>query len=180
MKQLLALGFVFVCLTACQNAQQPSQQPEQELSESGEPVQPDVTEPGWTYYGEKTTTTGANSVPQMINAVETVRKMGKEEVNTKFTGTVDAVCQKKGCWMTILAPDSSTLRVTFKDYGFFVPMDIAGKTAIMEGKAYYDTVSVETLRHFAEDEGKSEEEIQAITEAEVKLAFEASGVMIKE
>jgi hypothetical protein len=39
---------------------------------------------------------------------------------------------------------------------------------------------IETLQHYAEDAGQTEEEIEAITEAEERLQFIASGVLIKE
>ncbi len=71
------------------------------------------------------------------------------------------------------------MRVTFKDYGFFVPMDSPGKTVIMEGTAYYKTVPVDLLKHYAEDAGKSKKEIQAIKEPEHDLAFEATGLILK-
>jgi hypothetical protein len=49
----------------------------------------------------------------------------------------------------------------------------------MKGYATVDTVDVEMLRHFAEDAGKSQDEIDAITEPEYELTFEATGVLIK-
>jgi len=76
--------------------------------------------------------------------------------------------------------NGSTLRVTFKDYGFFVPKDIVGKTVVFEGQAKVETVPVETLRHYAEDAGKSQEEIAAITSPEEKINFVASGVMVND
>lgn len=43
-------------------------------------------------------------------------------------------CEKKGCWMELAAADKGPgVRVTFKDYGFFVPLDSAGSTAKVEG-----------------------------------------------
>lgn len=50
-------------------------------------------------------------------------------------GRVTTVCQMKGCWME-LSPDgeSAGVRVTFKDYGFFVPTDSAGRLARLEGR----------------------------------------------
>jgi hypothetical protein len=48
----------------------------------------------------------------------------------------------------------------------------------MNGIAYREVVSVEMLRHYAEDAGKSKEEIMKITEPETKLSFEADGVII--
>lgn len=94
------------------------------------------------------------------------------------TGKVTEVCQKKGCWMMLEKKDGETMRVTFKDYGLFMPKDIAGKEVFISGKAYSDTVTVDVLRHFAEDAGKTQAEIEAITEPEIALAFEADGVVI--
>lgn len=96
------------------------------------------------------------------------------------TGKVTEVCQKKGCWMMLEKEDGETMRVTFKDYGLFMPKDIAGKDVVIRGKAYSDTVTVDVLRHFAEDAGKSQAEIEAITEPEIALAFEADGVIISD
>jgi len=49
-------------------------------------------------------------------------------------GSVQRVCQMKGCWMELAADhDTSGVRVTFKDYGFFVPTDSQGRVARLEG-----------------------------------------------
>ena len=61
--------------------------------------------------------------------------------------------------------------VKFKDYGFFMPKDISGKEVILNGKAYVNEVPVDEQRHYAEDAGKSEEEIAAITEPKKDLFF---------
>jgi len=68
--------------------------------------------------------------------------------------------------------------VKFKDYGFFVPKDIAGQEVIMEGKAYREVTAVDELRHLAQDAGKPQEEIEKITEPKVELKFMASGVLL--
>jgi hypothetical protein len=94
-------------------------------------------------------------------------------------GKVAKVCQMKGCWMELEKEDGSTIRVTFKDYKLFMPKDLAGKEVVMHGKAMVREQSVETLRHYAKDAGKSEAEIAAITEPQVALAFEADGVEVK-
>jgi hypothetical protein len=88
-------------------------------------------------------------------------------------------CRKKGCWMKVDMGDGKSMRVSFKDYGFFVPLNADGRIATMKGFATVDTVDVEMLRHFAEDAGKSQAEIDAITEPEYELTFEATGVFIK-
>jgi len=105
---------------------------------------------------------------QMANQIQ----IGK----IKVKGDIEAVCKKKGCWMTIKNPSGEDMRVTFKDYGFFVPLDCDGKSAIFEGKAYVTETSVADLRHYAEDEGLSKEEILSITEPKKEVSFEATGV----
>ena len=83
--------------------------------------------------------------------------------------------------MTMPLDGDKEMRVTFKDYGFFVPKDCAGKTAVIQGKAYLDTTSVEDLRHYAMDGGMTEEEATAkYTEPEVAISFEATGVALLE
>ncbi len=93
-------------------------------------------------------------------------------------GTINAVCKKKGCWTTIDMGNNEEMRVTFKDYSFFVPKDCDGKTAIFKGTATFDTTSVADLQHYASDEGLAQEEIDKITEPEIALVFEATGVWI--
>jgi hypothetical protein len=102
-----------------------------------------------------------------------------DTVNVKFASTVKEVCQKKGCWMNLEMGEAETM-VRFKDYGFFMPKDIAGQEVIVAGKAYVEEMSVEDQRHYAADGGKSAEEIAAITEPKRTLAFEAEGVLIPE
>ena len=98
----------------------------------------------------------------------------------KLEGTVTATCAKKGCWMDV-ASGEDTIFVRFLDYGFFVPTEGAeGKRTVVEGEAFYDTLTVPMLKHYAEDAGRSQEEIDAITAPELRLAFTATGVMIED
>jgi hypothetical protein len=59
-----------------------------------------------------------------------------------------------------------------------VPKDIGGRQVIVEGKAFKSVTPVEELRHYAEDAGKSKDEIMQITEPEQTLSFEATGVKV--
>jgi len=125
-------------------------------------------------YGETITRKNAvevSAIPDKLQSAETV--------DTKAKGTIVEVCQNKGCWMTLDMGKGQTLRVTFKDYGFFVPKDAAGKTAWIEGAAKKDVMSVSQLKHAAEDAGKPEAEINAITEPEEAITFIAKGVIIE-
>ena len=126
-------------------------------------------------YGEELTDAKA------VKATNLEKTMAdKQAMKMKLKGEIAEVCQEKGCWMTVATGDGQTIRVTFKDYGFFVPKDAAGKKTVIEGEAKMETVDVATLKHYAEDAGKSKEEIAAITKPETKLTFVASGVEIEE
>lgn len=127
-----------------------------------------------THFGEMIDAEGAMTMADLAAAMSE-----GDSVQMKVSTTAKECCQKKGCWMKVETADGSLMRVTFKDYGFFVPMDIGGKEIVMEGVAVKDTTSVEDLKHYAEDGGASEEEIAAITEPEVSTTFVATGVMIK-
>lgn len=108
------------------------------------------------------------------------RMASTDSLTVKITGQVSEVCQKKGCWMMIVPdqPGQAPMRVTFKDYAFFMPKDIVGKRVVMDGYAYIDVTPVDVLRHYAEDAGKTKDEIAAITEPKRELTYEASGVLI--
>jgi len=157
---LLSLTFLWACQT-----------------ETQEDTSTDSTIVGISYHGEKIDESNAVAVAELPKIMG--EKMLLE--NVKLEGDVTAACKNKGCWMKTKLDGEEEMRITFKDYGFFVPKDAAGKKAIFEGKAYYDTTDVETLRHYAIDGGMTEEEAKkTITEPKFSLAFEATGVIIKE
>ncbi len=97
----------------------------------------------------------------------------------KVSGKINEVCTNKGCWFAMELPNGSSMRVTFKDYGFFIPTNSQGFPITIEGVATLSETDVETLRHYAEDQGKSKEEVAAITLPKKEITFEASGVLIK-
>lgn len=125
------------------------------------------------HFGRLIDESGAKSVEEFAMAME-----GQDSLDVKIHAVARDVCQKKGCWMKVELADGEMMRIKFKDYGFFVPMDISGKEVVFSGKAYTETTPVEELRHYAEDGGATEEEIAAITEDETKVTFMADGVMI--
>jgi len=68
------------------------------------------------------------------------------------TARIDRVCQKKGCFF--IARDGDALvRVSFKDYSFFIPTDTAGRQATFAGELKRETVSEESANHYAKDLG---------------------------
>ncbi len=108
--------------------------------------------------------------------------VGVDSLPMKLIGKVTEVCQAKGCWMNVVAESGSgsPIMVKFKDYGFFVPKDCAGKKVLMDGIAFKEVTPVDELKHYAEDKGATKEEIAAITQPKEEMKFLASGVLLYE
>ncbi|WP_257467970.1 DUF4920 domain-containing protein [Empedobacter falsenii] len=108
-------------------------------------------------------------------------KSGDSLENVQFVSTIESVCKKKGCWMKVdLGKGEEQSFVRFKDYGFFMPLDGEKANVVVHGKAFVSEISVEKLRHYAEDAGQSKEEIAKITKPQLQYNFEADGVYLKE
>lgn len=87
--------------------------------------------------------------------------------------TVAQVCQRKGCFF--IAQDGDTVaRVTFKDYGFFIPTDSSGKTVLLSGVLTSSEVSDERAAHLASDLGGTSP--QAV--ARIRYEIVASAVAV--
>ena len=134
-------------------------------------------EANYQSFGEQITDEEVSDRAAMLEQYNNMKE--GDTVAMKFRSKVNSVCQMKGCWMRLDLGDEE-VHVTFKDYGFFVPMDIAEEEVIVEGIAYVEMTDVETLKHFAEDAGKPQEEIDAITEPQLTYAFLSSGVLLPE
>ena len=124
-------------------------------------------------YGAGATAIGALEVNLLEEKLVTAEKF-----TGKVKGTVSKVCEKKGCWMTLAQTDGEGIMIRFKDYKFFMPMDIVGKDVVLQGTAQRTTTSVEELKHYAEDAGKSKEEIEKITTPKTAIEFIATGVLV--
>ena len=70
----------------------------------------------------------------------------------KVTTSVAQVCQKKGCFF-VAQDGGHTARVSFKDYGFFVPSDISGRTVTLAGELKSKDMSAEQADHYNTDLG---------------------------
>ena len=128
---------------------------------------------GGKYYGKKIDGKGAVSVTELPKRME-----GVQSLKIKLQGKIGAVCQKKGCWMTMDLGNGQTMRIKFKDYAFFVPLDVAGATAVVEGVATKEVVSEAERKHYMEDAGKSKDEIAKVQGEQSTMTFEAEGVLI--
>ncbi len=67
----------------------------------------------------------------------------------RVEGQVRKACQKKGCWMELAeGPQGAGVRVTFKDYGFFVPLDSEGASARVEGAVKVTELAESMAKHY--------------------------------
>lgn len=128
--------------------------------------------PGVTY-GVGVTAKDAISTPQLSKALRT-----DTAYHGRVTGEVIEVCTKKGCFMKLSQAQGSPITIRFKDYAYFMPQNIVGKTVVVEGVAHVTETSAEELRHYAADAGKSAQEIAAIKDAKKDIEFTADGVLV--
>lgn len=75
------------------------------------------------------------------------------DTDVQITAKVKQVCRKKGCFF--VAQDGPHIaRVSFKDYGFFVPTDIGGRTVTLHGVLKRHELGKAQAEHFSEDAGR--------------------------
>lgn len=139
-----------------------------------------AAKPAFKYaaFGTKITADKALSKEQMTQKYASLKK--GDTINVKFKSKIMSVCKKKGCWMKMDLAENKESFIRFKDYGFFVPLNADNSDAVVSGKAFLDVISVDELKHYAKDGGKSQEEIDKITQPKVTYAFQADGVLIQE
>jgi len=59
--------------------------------------------------------------------LQDVESYAKQDEPVFISGVVERNCTAKGCWMQVApAPGEKGVRVTFKDYGFFIPLNSKG------------------------------------------------------
>ncbi len=125
------------------------------------------------YYGLKISTENAIDISELPSLLKS-----KDTITIKIKAKAVSSCSSKGCWMTLHLDNDNTVFVKMKDYEFFVPITIANKNVVLEGKAFIKTTSVEELKHYAEDANKSKEEIEAIKEPKKEIRFMANGIVV--
>tara|TARA_Y100001934_G_C11951967_1_gene585342 strand:- start:155 stop:679 length:525 start_codon:yes stop_codon:yes gene_type:complete len=171
MKKII-LPAVILAAVACGDKHENNENPANKTQDSTVVVEENVEV---LKFGEDITEDGAMSGEEFLLAFA-----GKDSMEAKVKAPIVEVCQKKGCWMDLQLTPEQNMTIRFKDYGFFVPKDASGKIAIVEGIAKIDTISVAELKHYAEDRGASQAEIDSITQPEVTLELIAKGVILKD
>ncbi len=124
-------------------------------------------------FGAKVSEEGAISANLLA---ENLTQAGQTR-EVKVIGKVSEVCKAEGCWVRMETKTGSML-VKMKDHAFLVPVALEGKTIVVDGIATFKETSVEQLRHFAEDAGKSQKEIEQIKDPKKEIVFQATGIKV--
>jgi hypothetical protein len=127
------------------------------------------------FYGDQFAKDNSHSLNELYKAMDNA-----DSVDMVVTAQIVQTCKKAGCWMEIQNADGTMkTKVFMKDHAFGVPLEgCEKKQCLVNGRAFRYKLSVEYLRHLAEDAGQSKEEIEKITEPETAIAIDAMGVWI--
>lgn len=108
-----------------------------------------------------------------LSDVLKVASAEKEEL-VRVAGTVEKVCQKKGCWMVVKDGDLEA-RVIMKDHSFAIPFDSKGMKASIEGTLKVKVFTEAQAKHLAQD-GK--EDPDKVTGEKKEFLLTATGVQL--
>jgi hypothetical protein len=123
-------------------------------------------------YGTVSTETKAVSPDELKTSLV------NDQYEGQVKGTVVEVCRAEGCWIRLKKADGTSMMVRARDHAFLMPENIVGKTVLIEGAASVKEVSEDMRKHYAEDAGKSKDEIAAIKGPEKDIQFSAKGVKV--
>ena len=111
-----------------------------------------------------------NQSPQPLSAVLAKPEDGKKVL---VEGVVRRACSQMGCWMELAPPEGGPgVRVTFKDYGFFVPTDSAGAQARVAGTLKVSTLTPDEVAHLRSEGAQ-------VKKGGKEIQLEATGVELR-
>ena len=172
MKTLRILPILLIALVGCKEKTETAQNPEQPTA-----VETPSPPTSATVFGSAPQEGAGLEASEALTAYQGLKS--GDTLKTAFRAEVLEVCQAKGCWMRLALSEEEQVMVRFKDYGFFVPKDLAGSEVMVEGIAFISEVPEEERKHLAEDGGATAEELSAIVGSAREYGFEASGVRLE-
>lgn len=128
--------------------------------------------PATAHFGEAFTLTDSVPVDDVMSRPDEFN--GK---TVRVAANITKVCKKKGCWFVMAGDkaDGAYIRVTMKDYGFFVPVDADGRKAVVEGVFKKLDVPEAARKHLAEDGKEDPTKVQG---SAVELTLVATAIDI--
>lgn len=179
-KIYLSVALMFV-LAGFGYAQNPAAVAETELNSKGEPVvKSKENAPVDLKAGESITRGDALAVG--VKKVKVAKVLSSPDKYAGKTVAVDGVvvrsCKKEGCWMEMAdAADGKSVRVTFGDHKFFIPLNSAGMKVQAQGVFKTKILPKDHVDHLINDDGAKFDKRNAdgtVTE----VSFEATGVVL--
>lgn len=149
----------------------PTEEAEPVIEPRGE-LAADLDDGATKYYGERFTV-----IEPPITLAKAKENAAEHAGPYKVSATIEKVCKKKGCWFTM--QDESVdepVRVTMKDYGFFVPRNADGAKAVVEGTLVSREMPQEEAQHYAEDEAGPGETPREVTGPQRVWEFTATAI----
>lgn len=186
MKKIITLVVAGAVLFSCGETKEAVEEVAQEMEEETTESTPIQVVEGFTHYGVEKVNMDH---PMDVHTFATALAEGNTE-NCTVKAELASICAKAGCFVIVNLPDSSEMRVMFKDH-FTIPTDTEiGTEAIFVGEAKMDTTSIADLQHYIMDEMEGEnvseekkaelqKEYDAVTEPEIEPIFIASGILVK-
>ncbi len=99
----------------------------------------------------------------------------------RLVGLIDDVCAHKGCWIDLTdGKEKLKVKFTCPIDGRLVPVEAKGHKAVVAGKFELREIAEADRRHYAEDAGKSAEEIKKIVGPAKWPWIRCEGVMIED
>lgn len=132
---------------------------------------------GWNVYGTPVETREGETPEVGTDGLAPYVGTGTTVV---LSGHVAEVCRTMGCWIRVEGPTAASpvVLVMTKDHAFFVPRNATGRAVHAIGQAIEEEHSVEMLRHLAQDAGKPQAEIDAITSPQKRVVFIADAILL--
>ena len=116
------------------------------------------------------------TLSELTSLAEVVRAPEKFEARpVLLRGRISDVCQRKGCWV-VLRDGGEQVRVRFHDYAFFLPTDVAGSEAFVEGLVNVEELSQKAARHYATESVDGDPD--SITGPQREVGLTATGVRL--
>jgi hypothetical protein len=121
------------------------------------------------------------AIPKEAKAVALTDVLAKPDAYSKnavvVEGVIAASCTNKGCWMQLATGEGKEgVRVTFKDYGFFIPLDAKGMKARAEGVTIVKELSKAEVDHL---EGEGAKIARREDGTAIEVSFVANGVELR-
>lgn len=111
-------------------------------------------------------------VMSLKNIIQNEEELSGQEVTLETV--IAEVCEKKGCFF-VASEDGYSARITFKDYGFFIPTDSKGKKVTLVGTFEVKELTEDQAKHYAEDAGQDPDAIEG---PQKEYAIVASSVKV--